>query len=172
MRDIALGSYRDDGAVDDLLSSPLFAEDDEAAVTITPGNGGGGPLPCSLSAYIQDLTCNNNGTPADPNDDGFQFSVVANGQNTSGSWTAVIPDFAGAGTTTINGTYGTPTITSFSGDGVNIPYNQILTFDVTDSADPNCKSSVSLQIPSPCSNGGGGNNGVDLSLCGNRWRRD
>jgi len=141
------------------------AEDDEAAVTITPGNGGGGPLPCSLNATIQDLTCDNNGTPADPNDDGFQFALLANGQNTSGNWTAIIPDFAGTGTTTINGTYGTSALVSFSGAGVSIPYNQILTFDVTDNADPNCKTSLSLQIPAPCSNGGGGgNNGVDLSL--------
>ena len=144
------------------------AEDDEAAVSITPGNGGGEPLPCSLSASIQDLICDNNGTPADPNDDGFQFFLIANGQNTSGNWTAVLPNFTGSGTTTINGTYGSPTFISFSGNGVTIPYNQILTFDVSDSADPNCKTTLSLQIPAPCSNGGGGggggNNGVDLSL--------
>jgi hypothetical protein len=101
------------------------------------------PLPCSdlctINAVVNAVLCDENGTPADPNDDTFTFLLTVTGLNTGSSWIASDPNASA-------GLYDVPVILGpypISGGDLN--------FTVTDDLDPNCQTSVSVTAPPPCS---------------------
>ncbi len=113
-----------------------FGEVEDYAVNIAIG----GPVACSLSSSVSNITCDNNGTPLDGSDDLFSFSLAANGNGASASWT-----------TTINGQlyegpYGVPQVIS----ALPINIGQV-SFDIYDSGDSTCLVSQAVVPPPPCS---------------------
>ncbi|MEM1321372.1 MAG: Ig-like domain-containing protein [Bacteroidota bacterium] len=136
------------------------AEDDEAAVSITPGSGG---LPCVLNTSVSARNCDDRGTPTDGSDDLYTFTLNVSGSNTSSSWQATLPNADATNTTTVSQkNYGESLNLSYAVPDVNAFLNGAITIEVADAADSNCRSSLSVDVPNTCSTGGG--NGVDLAL--------
>jgi len=114
--------------------------DNPACVTIVNVN----PPPtcsdlCDIDAIVDNIVCNNGGTPSDPSDDSFTFDVTVTGLNTGASWGATDP-----GMTT--GSYGIPQAFGpypISGGDVN--------FTISDNLDGACQTSVMVVAPSTCS---------------------
>lgn len=101
------------------------------------------PEPCSITAIAGSPICDNNGTAADPSDDTFTFSLTVSGTNTGAGWEATINGQLQSGS------YGNPVNLGpypITGGGLN--------FNVIDSDDPSCSTSVSVGVPAPCSTGG------------------
>lgn len=99
-----------------------------------------GPVPCSISSSLSSMTCDDNGTNLDPNDDTFQFSILVNGQGTSAGWTTTVNG------QDVTGSYGTAT--SFG------PYDisaGAFSFTIYDSGDSTCTAAQSITPPLPCS---------------------
>ena len=99
------------------------------------------PAPCSntcdLQASARNITCSDSGTPADPSDDTFSFSVVVSGANTGGGW------LAGDGTV---GDYDQEVLFGpFLIDNNNV---SILFSDIED---PSCIFELLVLPPAPCS---------------------
>ncbi len=93
---------------------------------------------CAITAAVNNITCDDNGTPEDPGDDLFYFDVLVEGQQTSGTWIA-----NDAGTT--SGDYGqATTFGPYPVSGGN------LLIEITDSADPNCTTAISVAAPFDC----------------------
>jgi uncharacterized repeat protein (TIGR01451 family) len=95
---------------------------------------------CSISAQAINIQCSNNGTPSNPNDDTFTFSLVVTGVNTGSGWVDVANG--------IMGNYGQPVIYG--------PYpimgNNGVSITVRDAQDPNCVTTIVVQPPQSCSN--------------------
>ncbi len=99
-----------------------------------------GPVPCSIEATTSNVTCNANGTNADPEDDTFTFSLTVNGNGTGASWSTTV------GGQNYTGNYGSPVTIGplpISGGVVN--------FTVTDSGTGTCTATGSITPPAPCS---------------------
>lgn len=112
------------------------------------GSGGGGGNPCSISAAISGIVCDNNGTPTDAADDHFSFNLTVNGANTGSGWSATI------GGQAISGIYGAAlNLTDFPISGGN------LDFKIFDNTTATCFTAASVLAPAPCSTGGGGGGG-------------
>ena len=118
---------------------PTPAEDDEAAVTINGGTGN-----CNLSSLNSSVSCNDNGTPADPSDDTFTITIDPQGTGTSATYNVVA-----------NGV-------SYSGNNYNTPFSIPVSFNIsggpisvsaTDGQDPTCSISENVNPPGTCSNG-------------------
>ncbi len=123
---------------------PSVNEDDEASTS-----GGGGPQ-CNISASIQDIQCNDAGTPNDPSDDTFGFVTIATNTAPSSGYEFHIVEI----NQTANGTYGATTATG------NIPISAgDLTVILTDNETPTCTATLTVAAPAPCS---GGSNLPDL----------
>lgn len=100
----------------------------------------GGPVQCSITASISNVTCNANGTNTNPDDDTFTFSLTVNGNGTGASWSTTI------GGQNYTGSYGSPKTIGplpISGGVVN--------FTVTDSGENTCTATGSVTPPAPCS---------------------
>ena len=107
--------------------------------TVTP------PTPCSnqctINAPTINVDCNDNGTPSDPSDDVFEYSITVTGSN-------VGPTYSISGDDTQNflpygvqqGTFGPFPI---SGGNLNIT--------ITDDNDPTCSTTAVVTAPAPCS---------------------
>ena len=97
---------------------------------------------CSITPVATAAVCSDNGTPADPTDDTYTFSVTVNGDNTDAGATDMFTADMGAG-----GAYG---------DVIN--YGPFLiaggatTVTYTDADDNTCLASVIVQPPMTCSN--------------------
>ncbi|MCB0638603.1 MAG: DUF11 domain-containing protein, partial [Lewinella sp.] len=105
-------------------------------VTITP------PLSCSteceiLSTTVSNVDCNDQGTPTDPTDDTYTFTIVVTGNNVAGHWVA------SDGTA---GLYGEPTLFGPYPVSSNDVFMQF-----RDAADPSCVSAAVIQAPEHCS---------------------
>lgn len=101
--------------------------------------------PCTISANAGNPICNDNSTPSDPSDDTYTFNLTVTGSNTGPGWTTSIlgaPQSGGYGSTTLMGPYPIA-----GGD---------LSFTLADVDDSGCTAAVSVTAPSPCSNGGNG----------------
>lgn len=111
-----------------------------AAVAVTPPPTCSNSTECSISAAAGTATCNDNGTPNDPADDTFTFTLTVTGYNTGGGWTSVIQG------QTESGAYGTPvTVGPFAiADGD-------LFFTVEDDSEINCEASAYVAAPAVCS---------------------
>jgi len=97
------------------------------------------PATCDISAQINGTPlCNDNGTPTDPSDDTFTFTVSVTGNNTGSGWTANDPNNSAGG-------YG---VASTLG-----PYpisGGPLTITFTDNDNPNCTTTITVDPPPPC----------------------
>ncbi|MCU0346397.1 MAG: SprB repeat-containing protein, partial [Saprospiraceae bacterium] len=100
----------------------------------------GGPVPCSITSSVSNVTCNANGTNTNPADDTYTFSLTVNGNGTGAGWSTTI------GGTAYTGSYGTPKTIGplpISGGVVN--------YTVTDSGSNTCTATGSVTPPAPCS---------------------
>lgn len=98
------------------------------------------PEACSLQVTIQNVVCDNNGTPADPDDDTFTFQMMVEGTSTSDEW--VVTDFQD-----IRGAYNTLlTFGPYPISGGN------LNFTVQDRFFASlCSTDVTVEAPLTCS---------------------
>jgi len=121
---------------------PTVNEDDEAAYTTGVG-GGNSSCMLDLVANTSNVVCNDNGTPANQNDDTFTFDLVVTGGNPWG-WQM--------GGTSSNA----------YGQTVNVgPYNinsGAANIIVTDADNATCSINVSVNAPATCSAGTGESN--------------
>jgi uncharacterized repeat protein (TIGR01451 family) len=124
-----------DGDISTLITD---AGDDACSVAINVE----APAPCSdqcdiVSAGLQDILCDDNGTPTDPTDDTYTFVLVVTGSNVSDTWDSDLG---------ISGSYGTPV--TFG------PYpisEGDKTLTITDAAEANCEIEISVPAPETCS---------------------
>ena len=107
------------------------------------GGGGGGACGLTISTQVSNKVCNNNGTPNNPNDDTFTFTLGVTATGTGAMW-----GVTGGGQTIGYGesaTYGPYPIS----DGT-------VSFNLVDVDNPSCVKGFSVNPPNTCSNGGGG----------------
>jgi len=98
---------------------------------------------CQIAATASTPVCNDNGTPADPSDDTYTFSLTVTGINTGAGWVATVN---GA---TVTGTYGTAVQLGPFPIGTNVIVDPI-----RDAGDENCAAqAVTVTSPAACSNG-------------------
>ncbi len=115
-------------------------EDDEAVLTLN-----GGVAPCSISASVTNIQCHDNGTPSNPADDKFSFTLTATNPAPSTGYHLFIPQTSQA----FNGTYGSPmTIQNIAISTGN------LTLNLTDNVTGGCSATASVTPPAPCSSTG------------------
>lgn len=101
------------------------------------------PPPCSdaceiTSAGLQDLLCNDNGTPTDPSDDTYTFSLNITGNNLSGGgWSSNLG---------VDGDYYTRV--DFGPYPINEGGQSIV---ITDNSDASCQISIEVPAPETCS---------------------
>ncbi|MCB9053529.1 MAG: hypothetical protein H6556_29170 [Lewinellaceae bacterium] len=98
---------------------------------------------CSLNTPTIVATCDDNGTPADPNDDTFMYTINVTGTNTGATYSISGDDTrSGLAYNTVNGPYGPFPITG--GD---------LTITITDVDDAGCQLvNQTVTAPATCSN--------------------
>ncbi|RMG85769.1 MAG: hypothetical protein D6714_05375, partial [Bacteroidetes bacterium] len=102
------------------------------------------PTPCTITASgLNNIQCNNNGTPSDPSDDYITFELNPTGINLGSSYTV-----SGANLTPGGANYGTATTfqtdpgTAGAGD---------LNLTITDNNDANCTLNFTVTDPGTCS---------------------
>jgi hypothetical protein len=98
---------------------------------------------CALSAAASDIACNDNGTPSNPSDDTYTFSLLVNGSNSSGKWSTLI------GGKVFSGNVGTAAKVgpfAIAQGGVS--------FVVRDQFRDICETTVNVKAPATCSTGG------------------
>ncbi|MBK8705142.1 MAG: DUF11 domain-containing protein [Saprospiraceae bacterium] len=93
---------------------------------------------CNIDVTLQgDPVCNNNGTPGNPNDDTFTFTVVVSGMNNSSGWTA---------SNGASGAYNVPVVFG--------PYaiaNGPVSITFADNLAPVCSEVLNVTPPATCS---------------------
>eukprot|EP00903_Cladosiphon_okamuranus_P000629 g627.t1 len=104
------------------------------------GDDAGVMPPCLLSVEFDPTSCQDNGTPTNPNDDFFEIIATVSGLNASGSWTAV--DSRG---NTYTGSYGEPF--TFGPYGIFGNEDETIVITITDSADGACITSITTVTP-------------------------
>ncbi len=98
---------------------------------------------CEINAtFVTEPVCNNNGTPSNPNDDTYTFSVNVTGFNTGSTWTATWN-----GNSSQTGNYGANTVF-----GPFSIANGPIMFTFRDSNDPTCQDILMVVPPPTCSN--------------------
>ncbi|MCB0707037.1 MAG: hypothetical protein KDC34_17095, partial [Saprospiraceae bacterium] len=110
-----------------------------------------------IDAPIIVATCNNNGTPTDPSDDYFTYTIEVSGTNTSTTYNISGDDsHTGLSYGVINGPFGNFPI---SGGDLDIT--------IADSAAPNCAVDATVEAPAVCSTDCdlSVNAGPDVSVC-------
>ena len=99
-------------------------------------------VPCDISAQVIEMTtlCDDGGTLGDENDDTFTFEAVVTNLGIGSNWTAVDDTYG----VTNTGTYGTPQL---FGPYPAANYGDIITIIITDNDDPNCVTTIDIEIP-------------------------
>ncbi|MFK7932602.1 MAG: CARDB domain-containing protein, partial [Saprospiraceae bacterium] len=124
-------------------------EDDEAVFGGTTGGNN-----CRIFLSIFSKRCNDNGTPDNPDDDTFSFTLRATGNNVGSTFGILSPinTFAPVA-------YGEDIEVSdfpISGGAVEVI--------VVDSDNASCRTELTVQPPATCSNGGGGSSDLVLTI--------
>ena len=99
---------------------------------------------CQLTAAVGNVACGDNGTPNNPADDTYTFSLTVAGVNASANWTTILNG------KTIDGNIGAP-----KGLGPFAIASGKLDFTVRDAANAGCQTAVSVAPPATCSTGTG-----------------
>ncbi|MCO6488812.1 MAG: DUF11 domain-containing protein, partial [Phaeodactylibacter sp.] len=113
----------------------------DAALTIPA------PNPCSavceIAAGFDDVRCDDNGTPLDPSDDTYTFTLLVTNGSLAGQWEAEI------GGVTIAGSYGTAVTTG----PYDIADGNVVIENIRDVNDPTCvvAADVTVPVPAACS---------------------
>lgn len=114
---------------------------DDLCLTV---GGTGGPV-CTITPSVSNVVCNDNGTPNNPADDRFSFTVNVTNPVAGTGYQMVSPQLSQA----YNGTYGSP---------LNIQNVPISTGNVhmnfTDNVTANCTAATFVTAPAPCSTAG------------------
>ncbi len=115
-----------------------------ATATVTafaPPTCSGGSSTCAITAAISNVLCNNNGTPTNPADDTYTFTLTVNqnGNCAAAGWTA-------SGSITSSGAYGTPK--QFGPFPISSGGRS---FTVSDATSTNVTTAVSVSAPATCS---------------------
>ena len=93
---------------------------------------------CQITAVVSKVTCGDNGTINDPNDDTFTFTIRVTGNNISSGWKiSGSTDVYAYNTNVILGPY------PISGGNLSL--------NIEDIVDGNCKTTVPVTAPAPCS---------------------
>lgn len=116
-------------------------EDDEAVLTLN-----GGAVPCAITiSSISNIQCNDNGTPSNPADDKFSFTLTATNPAPSTGFKVIIQQTGQV----FNGTYGSPmTIPNLS---ISLG---LVALNLTDNVTGGCSASINVSAPAPCSTSG------------------
>lgn len=122
-------------------SSPLIEVRDEGEMTCAASQSIG-PLapctgPCSITADVSNIVCDNQGTN-DPSDDTFTFTLFVDGENTSVGWQV----------------QGDPTVNSFLTPielGPFLISGGDILLNLSDAENPNCSLQVQVTAPPSCS---------------------
>jgi GEVED domain/Secretion system C-terminal sorting domain len=99
----------------------------------------GAILPCSIAAASNEVLCNNNGTPSNPADDTYTFTLTVN-NGTAGTWTTSVNGSAVTGTFGVSKLVGPLPITASA-----------LNLVIIDAANSACTANVSVTPPPTCS---------------------
>ncbi|MEM9920988.1 MAG: hypothetical protein AAF990_23005, partial [Bacteroidota bacterium] len=92
--------------------------------------------PCSIQALVDNVLCDDNGTPSDGSDDTFSFELLVTGVNTGASWESG----------TLSGAYGQRVLAG--------PYpisGGVVELTIVDVADVLCRTIVRVGAPASCS---------------------
>lgn len=93
---------------------------------------------CAITqSLVENVSCNDAGTPTDPSDDTFTFEVTLDGLNLSGNWVSSEGTMGSYGVATMLGPF------PISGGD--------LMLDITDAEAPDCGTTVQVMAPPPCS---------------------
>jgi hypothetical protein len=114
-----------------------FGEVEDYSINLTNG----GPVPCSLTASVSNISCNDNGTTTNPGDDKFTFSLTVNGTGTGTSWQAIINGQTYTGSYGVAKTIGPLDISA-----------GVANFTIQDGATATCTYPLAVNPPQPCSN--------------------
>ena len=102
--------------------------------------------PCAIQIAINNVVCNDNGTPADPNDDNYTFEILATATNsTSSSFNGEYSVSGLVSDLPLSGTYGVP----FTLGPIQI--GRSTSFFIRDNNAPNCIAGQSVNSPASCS---------------------
>ena len=113
----------------------------ETNLTIDAGFKGETPPPvCVINGSVSNIVCSDNGTPNNPADDTYTFTIIVNGTNT-GEWGYDIPALG-----LFMAQYGQP----YNLGPFNISAGT-LTLLINDHDVADCKTTVTVQPPAPCS---------------------
>ncbi|MCC6724191.1 MAG: hypothetical protein IT258_06735 [Saprospiraceae bacterium] len=111
---------------------------DDLCLTV---GGTGGPV-CTITPSVSNVVCNDNGTPNNPADDRYSFTVNVTNPVAGTGYQMISPQLSQA----YNGTYGSP---------LNIQNVPISTGNVhmnfTDNITANCTAATYVTAPAPCS---------------------
>lgn len=116
-----------------------------ATGSVTPPAPCSSSNPCAINATTTTPICNNNGTPTNPADDTYTFSMTVTGTNAGSGWTTTIlgaPQSGAYNVTTLMGPY------PISGG--------VLNFTIHDGTTNTCTKAMTIMPPTACSNGSGG----------------
>lgn len=119
----------------------------QKTVSVAPPATCSNQVPCSITAAIGNVACDNNSTTGTGTDDTFTFSLTVTGAGTGTGWTTSING------TTFTGSYGIAKPLGpypISGGALN--------FTVRDAQNATCSSGATATPPAPCSVTGGPNN--------------
>ena len=101
--------------------------------------------PCLITAGVSSVLCKDNGTPTNPNDDLFDFTVMAGNPTAGTGYKLVIP----ALNQVYSGTYGALLTVQ------NVPVSTgIISMTITDNISTACFAFISVTAPAPCSGTG------------------
>ncbi len=92
---------------------------------------------CTVQALVDNIVCNDNGTPNDSSDDTFTFQLMVQGGNAGYGWTSTIG---------VNGQYNT--MVTFGPYDISDGDINFVVFDVLND---NCMMAVYVNAPEPCS---------------------
>ena len=132
--DVTVENIRDAGFPGCTTSTSLVAPAPDACST-----------GCQITASFDEVLCDPNGTPLDPSDDTYTFSLLVTNGNFAGQWEAEI------GGLTITGSYGTPVTVG----PYNIADGDVTVENIRDVTSPACTLSASLAVPAPATCSGG-----------------
>lgn len=116
---------------------------------------------CDISGSIAVTACYDNGTPAYPADDLFDFTFIVDGSAPGNGWAAQVPNLDGSSTTEL-GFYGEYRTYTYPIAEVQQNLGGVIVIPVRAALDPACAITLTLTAPASCPASSPGM--IDLSL--------
>jgi hypothetical protein len=128
-------------------SGDWVSQDVPTSPCLTNSLDGCGGSNCSIAgAGLSSVTCNNNGTPSNPNDDFISFNLNPTGVDLA---TTYLVSVSAGSIMPTSATYGSPTAFQLQAGSAG---NGNVTVTITDNDDPTCTFNVVVNDPGTCSN--------------------